>query len=60
MPSKELRKFCFGSLTFVPPPRTTKPVMTMNSKITSFMAEIRFISLIDQRVERRHMRARKE
>jgi hypothetical protein len=57
-PSKEFWKFCLGFSTLVPPPKTTKPVTTMNNKMMSLTAEIRFISLIDHRVEIKHMIAR--
>lgn len=54
MPSKEFWKFAFGFSTCVPPARTTKPVITMKSRMMSLTTEIKFISRIDQRVEIKH------
>jgi hypothetical protein len=60
MPSKEFRKLALGSSTLVPPPKTTKPVITMKRRMISLTAEIKFINRIDQRVEIRHRKAKKE
>lgn len=43
----------------VPPPRTTKPVIAMNTRIISLTAEIRFISRSDHLLETRQIKARK-